>query len=495
MKRLILTFALAILVLFLLVSCNKNEQESSSVAEEPEAVFEASEGLQYALSDDESYYTVVGYSGAETEVYIPATHRRLPVKEIGEGAFEHCTFITSVGISDGVEAIRVNAFYQCYRLTDVIIPKSVTRIGGGAFASCTDLPKDPSGITYVDRWVVACDPTVKAVTVREGVLGIAEYAFQGCSQMSSINLPASLRHIGANAFFSCDSITEITIPDGVRSIGDEAFGCYSLTEIIIPDSVCEIGYGAFSRCTALVTETLPSGMTVIPDRMFDGCHALKHVTIPTSVPTICRAAFSNSGIEEIVIPDSVTVMEDMVFRGSLLKRITIPDSVKTIGDRAFTGCKQLVEVKFPSNITITDTSSLFYGCHSLTTVTLPATVTNISERMFNECRSLVCYVIPESVTDVDLYSFHSARIEQLVLPTSVTSLTISFYRSSENFREESVAAIFYCGNEKEWEPLKQNLENTVGAIPSDIYFYSEVPPSTTGRYWHYDENGNVSVWK
>ena len=62
------------------------------------------------------------------------------------------------------------------------------------------------------------------------------------TNISSIEIPASVTSIGDYAFDSCTGLTSITIPDSVTSIGSSAFYCCTgLTSITIPDSVISIG--------------------------------------------------------------------------------------------------------------------------------------------------------------------------------------------------------------------------------------------------------------
>ena len=65
-------------------------------------------------------------------------------------------------------------------------------------------------------------------------------------------IPDHATSIGDYAFSGCTSLTSITIPDSVTSIEGYAFsGCSSLTSITIPDSVTSIGWEAFRWCTSL----------------------------------------------------------------------------------------------------------------------------------------------------------------------------------------------------------------------------------------------------
>ena len=80
----------------------------------------------------------------------------------------------------------------------------------------------------------------------KSVTGIGDWAFNGCTNLTSITIPDSVTEIGLSAFYDCTSLTSTTIPNSVTSIGDSAFyGCSSLTSVTIPNSVTEIGFHAF----------------------------------------------------------------------------------------------------------------------------------------------------------------------------------------------------------------------------------------------------------
>ena len=77
------------------------------------------------------------------------------------------------------------------------------------------------------------------------------------------------------AFYGCTGLTSVTIPNSVTSIGDQAFyGCTGLTSVTIPNSVTSIGVGVFWRCTALTSVTIPNSVTIIGGNAFSGCSGL-----------------------------------------------------------------------------------------------------------------------------------------------------------------------------------------------------------------------------
>ena len=133
------------------------------------------DGLQYSYNDEDLTATVSGYTGAATELVIPAevTHEgeTYKVTAIGGYAFQGKSTLTRVTIPEGVTTIEGYAFFGCTSLTKVTIPEGVTYIGDFAFDSCTSL---------------------KSVTIPEGVTIIDGSAFSGCTSLTSVSLPASL---------------------------------------------------------------------------------------------------------------------------------------------------------------------------------------------------------------------------------------------------------------------------------------------------------------
>ena len=91
-------------------------------------------------------------------------------------------------------------------------------------AAVTDL-----GTIFEDNTDITSFEELKFFT---GLTIIAENAFFGCSNLTSITLPTSIQTIGAYAFNGCQKLTTLTIPQGVSDIGSYAFrGCSGLTDV------------------------------------------------------------------------------------------------------------------------------------------------------------------------------------------------------------------------------------------------------------------------
>ena len=70
------------------------------------------------------------------------------------------------------------------------------------------------------------------MTIGNSVTAIGDYAFFGCSGLTSVTIPKSVTIIGNRAFYNCTGLTSVTIPNSVTAIGDFAFyGCSGLMDV------------------------------------------------------------------------------------------------------------------------------------------------------------------------------------------------------------------------------------------------------------------------
>ena len=322
----------------------------------------------------------VVYMGNWVVDYVPTGSQfATAMIEDGKRGIANYTFsgqsLLLVSLSDTVEYIGRGAFYQC-PMYMVNLPASLKSIGDYAFYGCTYVN---FGGKYYD------------LVIPEGTEYIGRSAFYNCANVLSIEVPGTVKSIGAYAFYGCrvagltvefteetgeldengSPITQIVpitgyikLGEGIESIGDRAFqGCASLTTIVIPDSVKSLGKRVFHKCTALNSVTLGSGITEIGDYLFYKCENL----------------------ETVIVSDALVSIGNYAFRGCIALKNFDFKNVRTIGRYAF------------------------YGCASLESVVLPDTITSIGDYAFRGCTSATAIILPDSIGFIGKHAFYGLK--------------------------------------------------------------------------------------
>lgn len=182
------------------------------------------------------------------------------ITAIGDYAFYKCQYIETVVIADTVTEIGDFAFQGCTKLKKIVVPEKVTAIGEGAFYGCAELG---------------------AVTLPKGLSSVGYDAFYGTACYKSDSSWSDGAMYIDGHLVSGDSTAEgvLYINDGTLTVADGAFsGCYSITEVNMPDSVKSVGAFAFQNCDALLKVKLSDSLALLPKGLFHGCGALTTVT-------------------------------------------------------------------------------------------------------------------------------------------------------------------------------------------------------------------------
>ena len=307
---------------------------------------------------------------------------------------------------------------------EVLIPltwkgQPVTTISDWAFNGCSGLTSVtiPDSVTSIGNYAFQGCTGLTSITIPDSVTDIGRGVFNGCSGLTSITIPDRVTNIGEYAFSDCSKLTSVTIPDSVTSIGNFAFSsCRGLTSIAIGNIVTSIGEYAFSYCTGLTSITIPDSVTSIGNFAFSSCRGLTSVTILDSVTGIGYRAFSGcSGLTSIVVKEgnSKYIAKDnclidkstaTLVLGCKTSVIPIDGSVTSIGDWAFNGCSGLTSVTIPDSVTSIGEGAFCY-CSGLTSVAIPNNVANIGDYAFNGCSGLTSVTIGNGVTSIGSYAF------------------------------------------------------------------------------------------
>ena len=285
------------------------------------------------------------------------------ITNIGDFAFDSCTNLSNIELSESLKRIGTGSFYECHSLSSVNLPESLTDIGKYAFDSCY---------------------SIDSMILPESLTSIGDGGFYECISLSSINLPRSLKSIGEAAFCGCKSLESIVFPESVVSIEDYTFcNCDSLKNIVLPESLVSIGYHAFGLCHSLENIIFPKTLVEIGADAFWGCDSLTHIDLPESLTSIEFSTFGYCrSLSSIGLPDSLTSIGDRAFdECSSLSSIVLPKSLVSIGEGAFVGCDSLSSIVLPESLIYIERYT-FNGCGSLSSITIPSSIKRIYEDAF-----------------------------------------------------------------------------------------------------------------
>jgi hypothetical protein len=249
------------------------------------------------------------------------------------------------------------------------------------------------------------------------VTRIGDRAFSWCQSLTSLELPDSIRIIGACAFNTCSKLEEIQLYVWVTQIGEQAFAyCNSLKSVTVPGGFTFVDANAFAFCNNLETVTIPEGSVYLGFGAFAGCRKLKNVIIDESVDLaderifqgcpgladengfviVNNVLFDYFGRKSVVsIPEGVACISDGAFeKQDWIKEVKIPDSVSKIGECAFEQCKGMADES--SFVIVRDSLQGYYGDSSV--VVVPDGVATISNYAFAFNFNVSEIYIPDSVS-------------------------------------------------------------------------------------------------
>ncbi len=449
------------------------DKDVSGVMEDfPEAKQSPWEHVRHKIStiDIEEGVTNIGNwaFGYHTRMY--AVNLPESLKKIGTSAFYYCQMLEEVLIPETVTTLKGGIFSYCTALESVSIPQNIKLINSWTFHGCTSLKNvyyngtesdwnnviinkgnvpleniapmyetkagidwnfdketgklTISGYGRTKNYTAHTTPwteyenEITSVVVEEGVTGLGIYSLGYFKNATSISLPSTLVHIGANTFYKWQTVTEIDIPETVRRLDNAAFAyCYNLKSVVIPNKVSRIDNNTFLKCNALESVSY-DGTKVQWSKIVKSTKGndvlftfIENNQVKYLVDSVVWTFDDETGTLTLsggVRMDDYVLKETPAFEEGYydkVKTIIIEEGIPNIGDNAFTHFTNVEEVVIPEGVTSIGNTA-FYNCSSLKTVVMPNTVTTIGSGTFSGCKVLESVQMSTGMTFINTYAFN-----------------------------------------------------------------------------------------
>lgn len=315
---------------------------------------------------------------------------------------------------------------QCFSLlVTLVLPKDITEIEDYGIYGNKNLVsiEIPVTVKKVGAHVFKSCSSLQKVEL-PNVETLGERVFESCGKLTKVTLSPDLQVIPDYAFQYCGSLADVPLPSSLVSIGVSAFReCDGLSAVVMPNTVTTLNKNAYESCNTLTTVTLSLGLQAIPDNAFRDCGSLVDVPLPPSLVSIGTGAFEQCrSLTSVNMPNTVTTLNNSAYYVCTnLKEVKLSENLKNIGDASFCECGNLISIDIPASVS-TINSHAFRNCVKLETVTLHEGLQSIEGASFSGCKSLVSVTIPETVTSIGVEAFDNSGLRSIIIPRSVTSM-------------------------------------------------------------------------
>ncbi len=245
------------------------------------------EGLEFQSIS--SGYMVVGYTGVEETVEIPARYKNKPVTMVGSGLGNNQT-VKKLIIGENVIKIDDGAFNAMFNLEELYIPASVTTVGSYIlpYISETYGGWGPRQCTVFVAHEEDALPTGWVNTWGVNFRGSIVFGYTGTrGEYSDLSVET---HISGNKTLEWADTTKGRVISKIRDV--------ALSECVLPGSidgveVIGLAQGAGQYLTKVNKVVLADNYTTIGNWCFAGDQTLFQMTIPASVTNLGNCVFYN----------------------------------------------------------------------------------------------------------------------------------------------------------------------------------------------------------
>ena len=377
-----------------------------------------------------------------TSIVIPST-----VTEIGTGAFQNTSKLTSLNNLENIQSIGASAFANSHIGGDISLP-NLTYIGGSAFTKTKITSISfPATTTLSSNDIFNSCSNLTTITGLSNLTIIPNYTFYKCTQLSNADLDFSIiTEIRQGAFQECSLVLPSAFPS-LNTLGSGALRETSIQQITDLGNITEIPSDCFRNCTQLTSVQLPSTVTTIKSNAFNGCTNLTSINLSNITTTNGEGQFTGTKLTTVAFNANYQTLSSRIFSDcSNLTTVTGLSNVTTLDTQCFYNCTNLQTIDIDNSKITTLGAQCFQNCPNLSnlvTVNFPNLLTmgmsHSARQQFRECSQIQHVVNLGSITEIgDVYGQgtfdYCTNLQTVTLPETVQTLRYSGLSNCPNVR-------------------------------------------------------------
>ena len=437
--------------------------------------------------------TLIGESAFYNCSNLTGTIKINSVEMLYNWTFYQCTSIEKVELGGKVKTLEGPVFFKCSNLKEVIIGENVTKLDGPVFAGCIGITKleipisldsvgynskydyssynyqktafgEDTNITEIiftkgtgegysyesySNYTPWCNSRNNVITVviGEGINSIGKYMFSGCTGLTTLTLPNTVKTIKDSAFYNCSNIESEVDLSNITSIGTSAlYNCSKMKgDWNLSKEITQIPYSAFYGCSARTGELDLSDVTTIGESAFYGCTGI-------------TGKINLSKIQEIT--------SYALYNCSNINDIEISDLAKSIVYSSFEYCTSVTKLKMPISLNVAAKSSYDYTFRDITKLT-EVTFTKGTGTAYNYQSSYsytpwynskdnnITVTFEEGIDDIGAGTFNGTTgLKYINIAKSISKIGDNAFNGCSNIR-----IVNYAGTSSKWKTIQFGTGN------------------------------------
>ncbi len=257
--------------------------------------------------------------------------------------------------------------------------------------------------------LVLMDENTGSLTIPDSVTAIGEGAFSNLEGLRTIIIPSTVKRIEKNAFKNNTTLERVIIQEkdgeGVEYIGGYAFdGCSNLQTINLPDTITTIEGSCFRNCTKLDNVKLPNNLTKLSDQTFQNCYNLKSLELSQKLESLGVESMQGTSISILKLPQNLNSIQS----GALI--VSTLQEIDTSENNYF---------EFKNGVLYSkDLKTLVIALPNVTSINMENSVETIKGNAFATCNKLSNINITKNVKNIEEQAFTNAYLKRITVDSN-----------------------------------------------------------------------------